>query len=61
MSHFKLVPPEQESAISQLFRCAAMATSVLLKSHGWYKLYGEYRDELFDRVRDDTVRLFLEF
>lgn len=61
MAHFKLVPPEQESAISQLFRCAAMATSVLLKSHGWYKLYGEYRDELFDRVRDDTVRHFLEF
>ena len=61
MAHFKLVPLEQESAISQLFRCAAMATSVLMKSHGWFKLYGSYRDELFDRIRDATVTHFINY
>ena len=60
MPRFKLVPLEQESAISQLFRCAAMATSVIMRSHAWYKLYGQYRDELFDMVRDETVRHFIE-
>lgn len=61
MPRFKLVPPEQESAISQLFHCAAMATSVIMRAHNWYGLYGEYRDELFDIIRDETCRHFIEY
>ena len=61
MPRFKLVPLEQESAISQLFHCAAMATSVIMRSHSWYKLYGEYRDELFDQIRDATVSHFISY
>ena len=61
MPRFKLVPLEQESAISQLFHCASMATSVIMRSHAWYKLYGETRDELFDMIRDATVSHFISY
>lgn len=61
MPRFKLVPLEQKSASEQLWECASMATSVIMRSHAWYKLYGEYRDELFDMIRDETCRHFIEY
>lgn len=61
MARFQLVPLEQESAISQLFRCARMATIVIMKSHNWYGLYREYRDEVFDDIVFETVRHFIEY
>ena len=61
MARFKLVPLEQESAISQLFRCARMATILIMKCHGWYGLYREYRDEVFDDIVYETVRHFIEY
>lgn len=61
MARFQLVPLEQESAISQLFRCARMATILIMKSHGWYGLYREYRDEVFDDIVFETVRHFIEY
>lgn len=61
MSRFKLVPLEQESAISQLFHCARMATILIMKCHHWYGLYREYRDEVFDDIVFETVRHFIEY
>ena len=61
MARFKLVPLEQKSAMEQLWDCARMATSVIMRSHGWYGLYREYRDEVFEDIVFETVRHFLEF
>jgi hypothetical protein len=61
MARFQLVPLEQESAISQLFRCARMATILIMKCHGFYGLYREYRDEVFDDIVFETVRHFIEY
>lgn len=61
MPRFKLVPLEQKSAMEQLFECASMATTVIMRSHGWYRLYGENRDDLFDMIRDATVSHFIEY
>lgn len=47
--------------MEQLFHCASMATSVIMRSHAWYKLYGETREELFDMIRDETCRHFIEY
>ena len=61
MARFQLVPLEQESAISQLFRCARMAAIVIMKSHNWYGLYRDYRDEVFDDIVFETVSHFLRW
>lgn len=61
MARFRLVPLEEKSAMEQLFDCASMATSVIMRSHAWYKLYGENRDELFDLIRDATVSHFISY
>ena len=61
MARFQLVPLEQESAISQLFRCARMATILIMKCHHFYGLYREYRDEVFDNIVYETVRHFIEY
>lgn len=61
MARFQLVPPEVKPAIQQLWDCAAMATSVIMRSHGWYGLYRDYRDEVFGEIVYETVKHFLEF
>lgn len=61
MPRFKLVPPEVKPAMEQLFECASMATTVIMRSHGWYRLYGQNRDDLFDLIRDATVCHFIEY
>ena len=61
MPRFKLVPPEVKPAMEQLFECARMATAVIMRSHGFYRLYGSNRDELFDMLRDATVSHFIEY
>ena len=61
MPRFKLVPLEQESAISQLFSCARMAAILIMRSHNWYGLYREYRDEVFNDIVFETVRHFIEY
>lgn len=61
MARFKLVPLEQKSAMEQLFDCARMAAVVIMRAHGWYGLYREYRDEVFNDIVYETVRHFLEF
>lgn len=61
MARFQLVPLEQESAISQLFRCARMATILIMKAHNWFGLYRDYRDEVFDDIVFETVRHFLNY
>lgn len=61
MPRFQLVPLEQKSAMEQLFDCARMATSVIMRSHGWYGLYRGYRDEVFDDIVCETVRHFIEY
>lgn len=61
MPRFKLVPLEQKSAQDQLWDCARMATAVIMRSHGWYGLYREYRDEVFDDIVFETVRHFLQW
>lgn len=61
MPRFKLVPPEVKPAMEQLFECASMATTVIMRSHGWYRLYGQNRDDLFDMIRDATVSHFIEY
>lgn len=61
MARFQLVPLEQKSAMEQLFDCARMATSVIMRSHNWYGLYREYRDEVFDDIVFETVRHFLRW
>lgn len=38
-----------------------MATSVIMRSHGWYGLYREYRDEVFEDIVLETVRHFIEY
>lgn len=60
MARFQLVPPEVKPAMEQLFDCARMATSVIMRSHNWYGLYREYRDEVFDDIVYETVRHFIE-
>lgn len=57
MPRFQLDP--NKSAMENVFECASMATSVLLKSHSFYHLWGEPRDELFDEVRDAAVAHFI--
>lgn len=61
MARFQLVPPEVKPAMEQLFDCASMATTVIMRSHAWYKLHGENRDELFDMIRDATVSHFISY
>lgn len=60
MARFKLVPLEQKSAMEQLFDCARMATTVIMRSHGWFGLYRDYRDEVYDDIVFETVRHFIE-
>lgn len=61
MARFKLVPPEVKPAMDQLWDCARVACVVIMRSHNWYGLYREYRDEVFDEIVYETVRHFLEF
>lgn len=61
MARFQLVPPEVKPAVDQLWDCSRMATSVIMRSHGWYGLYREYRDEVFDDIVFETVRHFIEY
>lgn len=61
MARFQLVPLEQKSAMEQLFDCARMATSVIMRSHNWYGLYRDYRDEVFEDIVFETVRHFLRW
>ena len=61
MARFQLVPPEVKPAMDQLWDCARMATSVIMRSHNWYGLYREYRDEVFDDIVFETVRHFIEY
>ena len=59
MPRFKLDP--NKTAMENVFDCASMATTVIMRSHAWYHLYGELRDELFDEVRDATVTHFITY
>ena len=62
MARFQLVPLEQKSAMEQLFDCASMAVCVVCgMGHKWYNLRGDYRDELFDIIRDETCRHFIQY
>lgn len=61
MARFQLVPPEVKPAMDQLWDCSRMATSVIMRSHGWYGLYREYRDEVFEDIVFETVRHFIEY
>lgn len=59
MPRFQLDP--NKTAMENVFDCARMATTVIMRSHAWYNLYGELRDELFDEVRDATVAHFITY
>ena len=59
MPRFKLDP--NKTAMENVFACASMATTVIMRSHAWYHLYGELRGELFDEVRDATVAHFITY
>ena len=61
MPRFKLVPPEVKPAMDQLWDCARLACVVIMRSHNWYGLYREYRDEVFDDIVYETVRHFIEY
>lgn len=61
MARFKLVPLEQKSAMEQLWDCARLAAIVVMKSHNWYGLYREYRNELFNDIVFETCRHFLQY
>lgn len=58
MPRFAIDP--NKSAMENLWDAARIATAVILRSHNWYRLTGETRDELFDDVKYNTVRHFLE-
>ena len=61
MPRFKLVPLEQKSAMEQLFDCASLAVCVIASRHKWWHLHGDYRDELFEILRDATVANFITY
>ena len=58
MPRFQLDP--SKSAMENLFDCASMATLVIMRAHSFYHLHGEYREELFELIRDETCRHFIE-
>lgn len=60
MARFKLDP--NKTAMENLFDCASMAVCVVCgMGHNWYNLNREYRDELFEIIRDATCRHFIEY
>ena len=59
MARFKLDP--SKSAMENLFDCASMATLVIMRAHGFYHLHRAYREELFEMIRDETCRHFIQY
>ena len=59
MSRFQL--RSDLTAMENLFEAARVATAVILRSHGFYGLTGEDRDEMFDDVKLATVRHFMQW
>lgn len=59
MARFQLDP--KKTAMENLFDCASMATLVIMRAHGFYNLYRDYRDELFEIIRDATVVNFISY
>lgn len=45
--------------MEQLWRAARMSTAVIARSHNFWNLWGEYRDEAFERVVLATVSHFI--
>lgn len=60
MARFQLVPPEQESAMEQLWKAARISTYVIARKHNWWHLRGKYLDEAIDRIIFATVTSFIQ-
>lgn len=57
MARFQLDP--NETAMENLWRAARMATAVIARSHNFWHLWGEYKDEAFERLVLASVEAFM--
>ena len=57
MARFQLNP--NETAMENLWRAARMATAVIARSHNFWNLWGEYKQEAFERITIATVSHFI--
>ena len=57
MPRFQLDP--NETAQENLWRAARMATAVIARSHNFWNLWGEYKQEAFERITIATVSHFI--